>query len=91
MIEYHENLVLVNQGDKERTIKLTLINAGSILYIIKDENETLLKAGATFIHCSGIKPIYEIKIPPHSKKIVSMQFVLPANNNGSVEHYVELV
>lgn len=91
MIEYHENLVLVNQGDKERTIKLTLINAGSILYMIKDENEALLKAGATFITCTGIKPIYETKIKPHSKLILSMQFVLPANNNGSVEHYVELI
>lgn len=91
MIEYQENLVLVNQGDKERTIKLTLINAGSILYMIKDENEALLKAGATFITCTGIKPIYEAKIKPHSKLILSMQFVLPANNNGSVEHYVELV
>ncbi|MDY2888330.1 MAG: hypothetical protein SOU19_02050 [Candidatus Caccosoma sp.] len=91
MIEYQENLVFVNQGDKERTIKLTLINAGSILYMIKDENEALLKAGATFINCTGVKPIYEAKIKPHSKMVLSMQFVLPANNNGSVEHYVELV
>lgn len=91
MIEYQENLVFINQGDNERTIRLTLINGGSILYIIKDENETILKAGATFIHCTGVKPIYEVKITPHSKKIISMQFVLVANNNGSVEHYVELI
>lgn len=91
MIEYQENLVFVNQGDKERTIKFYLINGGSIFYIFKDEEGNVLKCGTTFITCTGRIPCYEIIIQPHSRKVISMQSVLLANNNGSIEHIVELI
>lgn len=91
MIEYHENCVFVNQGNKERIVKVHLVNAGSIFYIIKDEHGNILKPGATLITCEGRRPAYECIIPAHSKVILSVQFVLPANNNGSVEHYIELI
>lgn len=91
MIEYQENCVFVNQGDFERTLQFNIINGGSLLYIIKDEDGNILKSGATFVSCEGIKPIFEIRIPGHSRKLISVQFVLAANNNGSVEHYVQLI
>ena len=91
MIEYQENCVFVNQGDMERTLRFSLINGGSILYIFKDEQGNVLKCGTTFITCTGRTHCYEMKIKPHSRQVVSMQFVLLANNNGSVEHIVELI
>lgn len=91
MIEYQENCVFVNQGDKERTIRFSLFNLGSIFYIFKDEKGSVLKCGTTFITCTGRTHCYEIKIKPHSKQVISMQYVLLANNNGSVEHIVELI
>lgn len=91
MIEYQENCVFVNQGDKERTLRFSLFNLGSILYIFKDEQGNVLKCGTTFITCTGRTHCYEMKIKPHSRQVVSMQFVLLANNNGSIEHVVELI
>ena len=91
MIEYQENCVFVNQGDQERKLRFYLLNGGSIYYIIKDESGKILKSGATLIHCTGKKEAYECTIKGHSRLIVSVQFVLAANNNGSVEHIVELI
>ena len=91
MIEYQENCVLVNQGENERTIKFYLLNPGSLYVIIKDENENILKSVATLTTCTGKKPVYECKIKGHSRKVVSVIFVLAANNGGAVEHIVELI
>lgn len=91
MIEYQENCVLINQGYKTRTLKFYLINPGSLYVIIKDEKENILRKVATLTTCTGKKAVYECEIAPHSKKIISMQFVLAANNGGAVEHIVELI
>lgn len=91
MIEYHDNFTFVNQGDKNRKIRFTLHNLGSIFYIFKDENGNIIHSGATFHSCTGKIPCHEIDVFPHSKVFVSLQYVLPANNNGSIEHIVELV
>ena len=91
MIEYQDNCVLVNQTDKEQTLRFYISNLGSLLYIIKDEKGNILKCGATFETCEGLQPIYECKVKAHSKEIVTIVNVLPANNNGSIVHRVELV
>ena len=55
------------------------------------ENNNILKAGATLTVCTGRNvPIFEFVVPAHSAKMISMQYVLPANTVGSVEHYIEL-
>lgn len=91
MIEYQENCVFVNQGDKDRKLRFYLSNAGSLFVIIKDEFGNILDCVATLITCTGKKEIYECVIPAHTRKIVSVQFVLAANNGGSVVHEVELI
>lgn len=90
MIEYQENCVIANLGERDRTLKFYILNVGSLFYLIKDENGKLLKAGVTLIHCTGKKEIYQCVVKAHSKVIVSMQYVLAANNCGSVQNIVEL-
>lgn len=91
MIEYQDNCVLVNQGDNDRKVRFYISNMGSLLYIIKDELGNILKCGATFETCEGLKPIYEVEVKAHSKVLITVVNVLPANNNGSIVHRVELV
>ncbi len=91
MIEYQENCVFVNQGNQDRKLRFYLKNGGSIYYIIKDEKGNILKAGATLLHCTGDKEVYECVISGHSRLVVSVQFVLAANNCGSIEHIVQLI
>ena len=91
MIEYQENLVIANLGNNDRKFRFYILNGGSLFYIIKDENGNILKKGVTLIHLTGKKEIYEWVVQGHSKSIISVQFVLAANNCGSVQHIVELV
>ena len=91
MIEYQDNCVLVNQGDNDRKVRFYISNMGSLLYIIKDELGNILKCGATFETCEGLNPIYEVEVKAHSKVLITVLNVLPANNNGSIVHRVELV
>ena len=91
MIEYHDNFTFINQGNSDRKISFTLHNLGSIFYIFKDINGNILKSGVTMHTCTGKIPCNEIIIKAHSKLFVSLQYVLPANNNGSIEHIVELI
>ena len=91
MIEYQDNFTFVNQGEKDRKIRFTLHNLGSIFYIFKDNQGKIVHSGVTMNTCTGKIPCHEILIPAHSKKFISLQYVLPANNNGSIEHIVELV
>lgn len=91
MIEYQDNCVLVNQTDEDQTIRFYISNLGSLLYIIKDEDGNILKCGATFENCEGLKPIYECVVKPHSRQLITVLNVLPANNNGSIIHRVELI
>ena len=91
MIEYQDNCTFVNRGNVDRKIKFYMHNGGSLFYIAKDENNNILKAGATLTTCTGRNvPIFEFVVPAHSAKMISMQYVLPANTVGSVEHYIEL-
>ncbi|MCI5746078.1 MAG: hypothetical protein MR270_07355 [Erysipelotrichaceae bacterium] len=91
MIEYQENCVFINQGDRQRKVAFYLKNGGSIFAIFKDEHGNILHQVASLLTCGGDQPLYVHTLPPHSRVIVSMQFVLPANNNGSIEHIVSLI
>ena len=91
MIEYHDNDIFINQGNNDRELEFYLLNGGSIFYIIKDEDENILKSGVTLVTCSGEKPIYRATIKAHSRMLLSIQSVLPANNCGSVIHIVKLI
>ena len=91
MIEYQENCTFVNKGDKDRKIQFYLNNNSSVFYIFKNLDNEILKTGATANICTGVVPIYEYTIKAHSMETISMQYVLPANTVGSVEHYVKLV
>ena len=91
MIEYQDNLVFVNQGNKDRKVRLYLSNGGSLFYIIKDKKGKILKSGATLETCEGLKHIYEVEVKAHSKVLITNVHVLPANNNGSMVHRAELI
>ena len=91
MIEYQENCSFINHGSKDRNVKFHLVNGSCLFYIIKDNNNNILKSGMQLLQCMGDLPIYETVIPAHSKVTISVNFVLPANTNGSVIHYIELI
>ena len=91
MIEYQDNCTFVNKGDKDRTVKFYINNGSSIFYIIKELDNTIIKAGTLSTICSDKIAVAEVVIPAHSIKTISAQFVLPANTMGGVEHYIQLV
>lgn len=91
MIEYQDNQTFVNNGNNTRTIRHYLTNPGSIFYIIKDLKGNIIKTGATCEIATGIIPVFEFEVAPHSKVTYSIQYVLPANDCGSMVHYNELI
>ena len=90
MIEYQENCLFVNHGNENKKIRYYLRNSSSIFYMIKDKDNNIIKSGATVDLCSKGQEVFEMIIPPHTKKEITVQFVLPANTAGNVEHYVKL-
>ena len=91
MIEYHDNFTFINEGNKKSILNIYIHNGGSLFYFVKTKNGKLLKAGATLDTCTGTNvSCYKINLKPHSKKVISFQYMLLANNNGSIEHYITL-
>lgn len=90
MIEYQDNCTLVNKGDKDRKFSFYINNTSAVFYIVKEMDGTILKAGSHSVVLIGKLPFFEITIPAHTMKTISLQYVLPANAYGSMEHYVTL-
>ncbi len=92
MIEYQEHFTLVNQGNKARTITLHYGDNGSMLMLARDSQtgEVLqadLPVGGDIM---GINYVYNITIPAHSIKQISMCYLLMPMSAGTVSHMVTI-
>ncbi len=95
MIEYQDHFTFVNQGDKERKITLHLRDHGTLAILVRDS-----KTGEVFSadYTAGLGENggifsnyqYEITIPPHSVKQITLDYLLVACSYGSVTHAVKL-
>ncbi len=90
MIEYQDHFTLVNQGNTARTITLHLRDHGSLALLVRDSQtgkvlETAFTAGLgennVFSNYS-----YDVVVPAHSIKQITLDYLLVACSYGSVTH-----
>lgn len=95
MIEYQDHFTFVNQGNTERKITLHLRDHGTLAILVRDSKTgEVLSAdytaglgenGGVFSNYQ-----YEITVPPHSVKQITLDYLLVACSYGSVNHAVKL-
>ncbi len=95
MIEYQDHFTLINQGDTERTIVLHLRDHGTLAILVRDsQSGEVLSADYTagLGENSGVfsNYTYEVTVPAHSVKQITLDYLLVACSYGSVIHAVEL-
>lgn len=95
MIEYQDHFTFVNQGDTERTVVLHLRDHGTLAILVRDSlTGDVLEAAYTagLGENSGVfsNYTYEVVIPAHSVKQITLDYLLVACSYGSVNHAVEL-
>lgn len=95
MIEYQDHFTFVNQGDKDRKVTLHLRDHGTLAILVRDSKSgAVLSAdytaglGASGSAFSNYQ--YEITIPAHSVKQITLDYLLVACSYGSVNHAVAL-
>lgn len=95
MIEYQDHFTLINQGDTDRTVVLHLRDHGTLAILVRDgESREVLEASYTagLGESSGVfsNYTYEITVPAHSVKQITLDYLLVACSYGSVIHAAEL-
>lgn len=95
MIEYQDHFTLINQGDTDRTVVLHLRDHGTLAILVRDgESGEVLEASYTagLGENSGVfsNYTYEITVPAHSVKQITLDYLLVACSYGSVIHAAEL-
>ncbi|MBR6506658.1 MAG: hypothetical protein IKT37_03545 [Clostridia bacterium] len=95
MIEYQDHFTLINQGDTERTVTLHLRDHGTLAILVRDSlTGEVLEASYT----AGLGEnsnvfsnyTYDVVIPAHSVKQITLDYLLVACSYGSVIHAAEL-
>lgn len=95
MIEYQDHFTFVNQGDKDRTIVLKLRDHGTLATLVRDSKtgevlETAYTTGLGESSSVAYNFTYELTVPAHSVKQITLDYLLVACSYGSVIHAVEL-
>ncbi len=93
MIEYQDHFTLVNQGDKERTVKLQLQDHGTLAMLARDGiTGEVLEAKYTcgLGNVKGYTYTYTVSVPAHSIRQVVLDYCLVACSYGSVIHSATL-
>ncbi len=92
MIEYQDHFTLVNQGDKDRKVKLSFKDHGTLAMLVRDsQTGEVLKARYTMGLCEeNISYAYVVTVPAHSVKQITMDYLLVACSYGSVKHFATL-
>lgn len=95
MIEYQDHFTFVNQGDTDRTVTLHLRDHGSLALLVRDSKtgevlETAFTAGLGENSSVFSNYTYEIVIPAHSVKQITLDYLLVACSYGSVTHAVTI-
>jgi len=92
MIEYQDHFTLVNQGDTDRTVKVSFRDHGTLAMLVRDsQTGEVLKARYTMGLCEDtVSYAYTITVPAHSVKQVTFDYLLVACSYGSVKHWLNL-
>ncbi len=95
MIEYQDHYTFVNQGDKARTITLHLRDHGSLALLVRDSKtgdviDTAFTAGLGENYTVFSNYTYEITVPAHSVKQITLDYLLVACSYGTVKHAVTI-
>ena len=94
MIEYQDHFTFVNQGDTERKVTLHLRDHGTLAILIRDSvtGEVIDNAYTAGLGENGAYSNfqYEITIPAHSVKQITLDYLLVACSYGSVVHSAAL-
>ncbi len=95
MIEYQDHFTFVNQGDEDRTITLHLRDHGTLAILVRDSLtgevlEASYTAGLGENSSVFSNYQYQLTVPAHSVKQVTLDYLLVACSYGSVIHAVEM-
>ncbi len=93
MIDYHDNMTFVNQGDKARTFTINKSANGALMTYVADPEGNVLATKCTIVPLEGGPTreqweIYKVVVPPHSVKQLTVSFLLMGNSYGNVNHWV---
>lgn len=93
MIDYHDNITIVNQGDKARTVTVNKSAQGALMTYVADPDGNVLKTKCTIVPLEEPRDyrhweIYEVEIPPHSVMQFTVSFLLMGNSYGNVGHWI---
>lgn len=89
MIEYQDHFTLVNQGNKQRTVTLYLKDHGTLATLVRDSvtGEVLETAYTAGLGETGYSTYsYDVVVPAHSIKQITLDYLLVACSYGSVTH-----
>ncbi len=94
MIEYQDHFTFVNQGNTARTVTLHLRDHGSLALLVRDSQtgtvlETAFTAGLGESNVFS-NYTYDVVVPAHSIKQITLDYLLVACSYGSVTHAVTL-
>ncbi len=94
MIEYQDHFTFVNQGDTDRKITLHLRDHGTLALLVRDSKtgEVIETAYTTGLGESNVfsNYTYELTVPAHSIKQITLDYLLVACSYGSVTHAVTI-
>ena len=95
MIEYQDHFTFINQGDEDRTITLHLRDHGTLAILVRDSLtgevlEASYTAGLGENSSVFSNYQYQLTVPAHSVKQVTLDYLLVACSYGSVIHAVEM-
>ena len=92
MIEYQDHFTLVNQGDADRSVNLTIKDNGALAMLVRDSvSGEILRADLTAgLNQPSPNYTYTVDVPAHSVKQITLDYVLLACSYGSVVHGASL-
>ncbi len=88
MIEYQEHFSLINQGNKQRTVTLHYMDNGALMTMVRDSKtgEVLHTALPVGGDVNGYNYTYDVIVPAHTAKQITVSYVLMPMSAGNVGH-----
>ncbi len=93
MIDYHDNITLVNQGDTARTFTINKSAQGALMAMVMTPEGDVLATKCTIVPLEGGPgpeqwELYEVTVEPHSYVQLCVSFLLMGNSYGNVNHWI---
>ena len=95
MIDYHDNMTFVNQGDRPRTFTINKHANGALMAYVADTSGKVLTTKCTIVPIEDSSDyrqweIYKVEVPAHSTVQLTVSFLLMGNSYGAVSHWVDV-